>query len=94
MAKFGTAPIQDVVPRRQQHRPSQRAQIQAEYQQALQDAIDNQLALVVELEDDDNPLTIKNRLKRAAESLGIEHLLIRRRKHRIIAFQPEEGQHP
>jgi hypothetical protein len=89
MAKFGTAPIQDVVPKRQQRQPSQRAQVQAQYQQALQEAIDNQLALVVELEDDDKPLTIRNRLKRAADTLGIEHLMIRRRKNRIIAFQPQ-----
>jgi hypothetical protein len=90
MAKFGTAPVQDVAPRRKQRQPSNRARIQAQYREALQGAIDNQQALVVEIEDDDKPLTIRNRLKRAADSLGLEHIVIRRRRGRIVAYQPEE----
>jgi hypothetical protein len=91
MPRFSTAPVEDVVPKRRQRQPSQRAQTQKQYREELQSALnDRHQALVVELEPEDKPLTIRNRIKRAAESLGLEEIAIRRRKDRIIAYLPEE----
>ena len=88
MPRFTTAPIEDVLPQRKQRQPSQRAETQQQYQQAVRDAlIDRHEALVVELEPDDKVLTIRNRLKRAVESLGLDQVTIRRRRNRIIAYQ-------
>ena len=51
MPRFTTAPVQEVMPQRKQRQPSQRAQMQQQYRDALQDAIVNKHeALVVELE--------------------------------------------
>lgn len=49
-------------------------------------------ALVVELDADDKPLTIRNRIRRAADSLGLENVVIRRRRDRIVAYQSDDGQ--
>jgi hypothetical protein len=93
MARFGTAPVEEVVPKRTQRQPSQRSQIQQQYQQALKDAILNQhRALVVELEPNDKPLTIRNRIRRAAEALGLEDVVIRRRRDRIVAYRLDKGE--
>ena len=87
MPRFSAAPIEEVAPRRAQRQPSQRAQIQKQYQDALRDAVlDRHQALVVELEPDDKPLTIRNRIKRASEALGLENVLIRRKRDRIVAY--------
>jgi len=87
MPRFSTAPVEEVVPKRRQRQPSQRAQTQRQYREALQNALnDRSQALVVELEPDDKPLTIRNRIKRAADSLGLESIAIRRRKDRIVAY--------
>jgi len=96
MVRFTSAPVEEVLPRHSPRRPSKRAQIQKQYQEALRSAVlDNREALVVELEPDDKALTIRNRIKRAAELLGIEDIAIRRRRDRIIAFlpgtEPSEG---
>ena len=88
MPRFTTAPVEDVAPKRKQRQPSQRAQIQKQYQEALRDAmLHKQEALVVELEADDKPLTIRNRIKRAAEVLGLENVNIRRKRDRIVVYQ-------
>jgi hypothetical protein len=88
MAHFSTARIEEVVPKRKQRQPSQRAQTQQLYQNALRSAfLDGGQALVVELEPQDKPLTIRNRIKRAADALGIEHVTIRRRRDRIYAYR-------
>ena len=88
MPRFTSAPVEEVVPQRKQRQPSQRAQTQQQYQDALRDALlDKHEALVVELEPDDKPLTIRNRIKRAAETLGLENVAIRRRRDRIVAYQ-------
>jgi hypothetical protein len=88
MPRFTTAPVEDVAPKRKQRNPSARAQIQREYQDALQQALDNNnQALVVELEPDDKPLTIRNRIKRAAQQLGVEDITVRRRGQRIVAYR-------
>lgn len=92
MAKFATAPVEDVVPRRKPRQPSERSVMQAQYQQALRDAVDRQQALVVDLEVGDKPLTIRNRLTRAAEGLGLEHVKIRRRGQRILAYMDPEDE--
>jgi hypothetical protein len=92
MPRFSTAPVEEVVPKRRQRQPSQRAQTQAQYREALQNALnDRSQALVVELEPEDKPLTIRNRIKRAAESLGLDSIAIRRRKDRIVAYLPQNG---
>ena len=94
MVKFATAPVEDVAPKRQQRQPSNRALMQAQYQQALHDAIKQQRALVVDLEDDDKPLTIRNRLNRAAQVLGLDPLVIRRRGSQLFAYQLQEAEVP
>jgi hypothetical protein len=91
MPRFTTAPIEEVAPKRKQRQPSQRAQIQQQYRDALQDAVSGrQEALVVELDSDDKPLTVRNRIKRAADTLGLDNIAIRRRRDRIIAYLPNE----
>lgn len=94
MVKFATAPVHEVVPRRKQRQPSSRAVIRGQYQQALREAIHQQEALVVELEEGDKPLTIRNRLSRAAEMLGLEGVVIRRRGSRIVAYRRHEEEAP
>jgi hypothetical protein len=92
MPRFTTAPVEEVAPKRKQRNPSQRAQTRRQYQDALRSAlIDNREALVVELESEDKPLTIRNRIKRAAEALGLDDVAIRRRGNRIVAYQDENG---
>jgi hypothetical protein len=94
MAKFATVPVQDVAPRRRPRQSSRRAEVRAQYREALEDAIDQHLALVVELENSDKPLTIRNRLARAAAALGYEDVVIRRRGTRIVAYRPHEEEAP
>ena len=90
MPRFTTAPIEEVVPKRKSRQPSMRSQIRHEYQEAVRDALVRRgEALVVELEPDDKPLTIRNRIKRAAESIGVDNVTIRRRRDRIVAYRPE-----
>jgi hypothetical protein len=90
MPRFTTAPVEDVAPKRKQRQPSQRAQTQQQYQQALRSALlDKSEALVVELDPEDKPLTIRNRIKRAADLLGLEHVVIRRKRDRIVAYQAQ-----
>lgn len=92
MVRFSTAPVEKVVPKSKQRQPSQRAQIQEQYQEALRGAInERQEALVVELEPDDKPLTIRNRIKRAADVLGLENVVIRRRGDRMVAYRSEDN---
>jgi hypothetical protein len=95
MVRFTTAPVDEVAPKRKQRQPSQRAQIQRQYQDALrQGLIDRREAVVVELEPDDKALTIRNRIKRAADRLGLEDVAIRRRGNRIIAYRTEDAEEP
>lgn len=93
MVKFTTAPVDQVAPRRTAQRPSARAQVRQQYQEALQQALQSGEALVVELEAEDKPLTIRNRIQRAAQQLEILNLVIRRRGQRIVAYRPfaDEG---
>lgn len=94
MARFTTAPLQDVLPKRKLRQSSLRSQTQQQYRDLLQTAVvDRHQALVVELDPEDKPLTIRNRLLRAADTLGITNLVIRRRGQRVIAYQgtPEEA---
>ena len=82
--------MEEVAPKRRQRQPSQRAQTQQQYQEALRSALlDKSEALVVELDPGDKPLTIRNRIKRAADLLGLEHIVIRRKKDRIVAYQAQ-----
>lgn len=88
MVRFTTAPIEDVVPQSKQREPSQRAVIQEQYQQALREAlVEHHHALVVEFEADEKPLTIRNRIRRAADLLQLEDVVIRRRGNRMVAYQ-------
>ena len=88
MPRFTTASLQDVAPRRKSRQPSQRTQTRQQYQDALRQAVvDQHRALIVELEETDKALTIRNRIKKAAEALGLENLTIRRRGDRIVAYQ-------
>lgn len=90
MPRFSTAPVEEVAPKRKQRYPSKRAQIQKQYQDALREVMDEGgRALVIELEPDDKPLTVRNRIKRAAEHLGIENITVRRRKGRILAYRSQ-----
>lgn len=92
MPRFTTAPVEEVAPQRKQRHPSQRAQTQKQYQEALQGAlVERHQALVVELEPEDKALTIRNRLKRAADVLGLDNVTIRRKRDRIIAYQPHSS---
>lgn len=94
MPRFTAAPLEDVVPPPKRRHPSRRAQVEQQYQQALLDALAKLEALVVELEDGDQPVTIRNRLRRAGERLGIEQLSIRKRGTRIIAYRVREDEVP
>lgn len=97
MPRFTTAPVEQVVPQRGRRQPSQRAQTQQQYREAVRNAlIDRREALVVELESDDKPLTIRNRIKRAVDTLELENVTIRRRGDRIIAYQAvtDDGESP
>jgi hypothetical protein len=94
MVRFTSAPVEEVAPKRKQRQPSQRAQIQREYQEALRDAVlDRQEALIVELDADDKALTIRNRIRRAATVIGLEDIVIRRRGQRVVAYAsaPEDN---
>jgi hypothetical protein len=67
MPRFTTAAIEDVIPKRKAKQQTQRSKTREQYQQALRDAIlGKSEALVVELEDGEKPLTIRNRIKAAA----------------------------
>jgi hypothetical protein len=88
MPRFTTAPVEQVAPKSKQRQPSQRSQVRRQYEEALSDAVRNKHeALVVELEPGDKPLTIRNRIKRAADSLGIENIVVRRRRDKIVAYE-------
>ncbi|MGI8967840.1 MAG: hypothetical protein ACR2GA_01890 [Chloroflexota bacterium] len=90
MAQFTVARVEDVVPKKKPRQPSQRAQTQEQYQEALRRALSiTGQALVVELTPDEKPLTVRNRIKRAADVLGYEDIAIRRRKDRIVAYLPD-----
>jgi hypothetical protein len=93
MPRFKTAPVEQVAPKRRQRQPSQRAQIRKQYEEALRDAmLYKHEALVVELDTDDKPLTVRNRIRRAADALGIDNIVIRRRRDKIVAYQtPDES---
>lgn len=93
MPRFGKAEVMDVIPRRRQ--PSQRSQIQGIYTTALADAIQNDQALEMELDEGDNTLTVRYRIKRAADTLGFSSrptsdgapfVKIRRKGNRMYAF--------
>jgi len=86
MPRFSTAPVHEVAPQRISTPPSQRSVLQQEYREALQSALDAGQALVIDLEPDDKPLTIRNRVSKAAAALGHEDLTIRRRGNRILAY--------
>ena len=93
MPRFTTAPVEEVAPKRKTRGPSRRAQLQQEYREAMRDAIvDKQQAFVVELDPDDKPLMIRNRIKRAIEQLGLENVSVRRRGNRVVAYQTEGEQ--
>lgn len=88
MPQFSSAPLEEVIPQRKQRQPSQRAEIQRQYQEAVRQALlDKHEALIVTLDPDDKPLTIRNRIKRAADTLGLDSVVIRRKKDRIVAYQ-------
>jgi hypothetical protein len=87
MVRFTTAPVADVAPRRKQRNPSARAQVAEQYREALQNALTSgDQALVVELEGSDKPLTIRNRIRRAAQQLGRQDVTVRRRGNKIVAY--------
>jgi hypothetical protein len=91
MPRFTTAPVQQVAPKRKQRQPSQRSQIQKQYQEALRDAVlYKHEALVVELDPGDKPLTVRNRIKRAAKALDLSNIVVRRRGSRVVAYQSQE----
>ncbi|MGI8827180.1 MAG: hypothetical protein ACR2JC_16370 [Chloroflexota bacterium] len=93
MVRFTTAPVEEVAPKSKQRQPSMRAQIQEQYQDALRNAVtERHEALVVELEPEDKPLTIRNRIKRASEMLGLEDIVIRRRGNRMVAYRGDQAQ--
>ena len=88
MPRFTTTPLEEVLPQRRYQGPSRRTIMRQEYEAAVRDALmDHKEALVVLLEEEDNPLTIRNRIKRAATSLGLQNVVIRRRGDRIVAYQ-------
>ncbi|HEX6506893.1 MAG TPA: hypothetical protein VF221_04600, partial [Chloroflexota bacterium] len=62
MVKFSAAPVIEVAPKKKSRQPSKRAVIQADYQHALNRAIDSGEALIVEMEPVDKALTIRNRI--------------------------------
>lgn len=93
MATFTIAPIEEVVPKGRERQLSSRAQMQARYRDAIQNTLEAPgSALVVELEPDEKPLTIRNRIKRAAEQLGRDDLSIRRRGNRIVVYAPTSSE--
>jgi len=93
MPRFSTAPVDEVAPQRKQPSPSARSQMQSQYQEALRDALEHgNQALVIDLEPDDKPLTIRNRIKRAADVLGYPDITIRRKRERIFAYQSQTGE--
>jgi hypothetical protein len=41
------------------------------------------------MDPSDKPLTIRNRIKRAADALGYADITIRRRRNTIVAYRPD-----
>jgi hypothetical protein len=88
MPQFTVAPVEEVMPKRKQRQPSQRSQTREQYQTELRNALSGEgQALVVEMDPSDKPLTIRNRIKRAADALGYTDITIRRRKNTIVAYR-------
>jgi hypothetical protein len=88
MPRFTNTSHDDVLPQNKRDQPSLRQQTQQQYQDRLRSAVvERHQALVVELEPEDKPLTIRNRLKRAGERLGIANLVICQRGRQVIAYQ-------
>lgn len=80
MPRFTTAPVETVAPQRKVRGPSQRAIIHREYMDSLQPLVDDKdTGLIVELDDGEKALTVRNRIYRAARGLGIESIRVRRR---------------
>lgn len=91
MVRFTTAPIEEAAPKPKSQSPSRRQQIREQYRDELESAVQNHRALAVEFDPDvDKPITIRNRLQRAANDLGYTDLKIRRRKNVIFAYLPSE----
>ncbi len=86
MPRFSTAPVHEVVPQHKTKGPFQRSLMQQEYRGALQSALAAGKALVIELEPEDKALTIRNRVRKAAQALGREDLTIRRKGNRVLAY--------
>jgi hypothetical protein len=92
MTKFSTAPVAVIIPKRRERAPSQRAELQKQYRDAIENAIINEgEALIVELDPDEKPLTVRSRLQKAAQALGLDSVVIKRRGRRIVVYQPPES---
>src|SRR5438309_2347258 len=89
MVRFSVAPVAEVAPKPRRRGPSRRSLTREQYRQALEQALADGEALVVEMEPDEKPLTVRQRVVRAAKALGAEDVRIRRRGNRIIAYQDE-----
>jgi hypothetical protein len=92
MAQFKRVPVDEARPVTKAKVPSQRDQIRREYEEALQDAvIGHGEALAILIGPDDKPLTIKNRIDRAAQSLGLDHIKVRRKGDYVYAYVDSDG---
>jgi hypothetical protein len=70
MAQFGSAPVESVLPASKTKSLGERAVIAKQYREAMKTQFDAGMALVVDLEEGDKPLTVKNRLSAAIVALG------------------------
>lgn len=92
MAQFKRVPVDEARPLTKAKVPSQRDQIRREYEEALRDAvIDHGEALAILIGPDDKPLTIKNRIDRAAQALGLDRIKVRRKGDYVFAYDDEDG---
>lgn len=72
MPTFRTVDPVEIMPKTQKGPKTDRAIQNALLREQLEAAFSQGLALVVELEDSDKPLTVRNRLVRAAQASGFQ----------------------
>jgi hypothetical protein len=90
MAKFGTASVTEVLPASRKNKGTgERAAIAAEYRKMLNQAINDGVALVVDLDEGEKALTARNRLLAAATKLGMAAQIVIKKVHnkpQVIAY--------
>src|SRR5689334_5476892 len=89
MPIFTTVPKETVLPR--SSGPSQREVVRQQYRDALSSALEAGRALVIEFDPEDKVLTIRNRVKRAADTLGQPDIVVRQQGTTVIAYRADDA---